>query len=1237
MDIELKCSKAFKAVLSFVAAGLLSMNITLVNAVPLDLSTVPLFLGTSVESNVILTLDDSGSMHWEYMPSDDWTYFIFPRATGIYGGSDYGNYVPEFDKTLSYSVRARSPDINLIYYNPTISYVPWPTDTGASMGDVSITCAPHNPYNTGAGCRDLTVNNTQTANWETYGGVASGFPAGVTTASGASRTFWPAVYYRYNGGVFNGTVDWIAASFAEVLITPAVNAYVGGSERTDCATPMLCTYNEEIQNFANWYTYYRSRVLTARAGIGRAFANQGTNIRVGFATINTGAKTIDGTASSRAMVRGVRTFSGAARATFYDDLYGHVMPTSGTPLRSALTAVGDYYSRADNDGPWSEDPGNTSATSHLECRQSFNILLTDGYWNGTNPGAGNVDNTAGSTITYSGPPAASFTYTPGPPYSDAYPDTLADTAMDYWVRDLRPSLANRVPTNPADDAFWQHMVNYTVGLGVEGTLDPVADLSGIEAGTTAWPNATAGNEERIDDLWHAGLNSRGGFFSAANPNEFASSLSDILSDIADRGPGSAASVALNTGSITSGSRVYQARFDSQNWTGELDALPINLDGSLGSADWEASSSIPAHGARVIVTYDGVNPQPFRWLDLSSAQQAMLVSPTVLDFVRGDVSYEERNISIAGKLILLALGLPTDGFRDRLDEDGNVNLLGDLVHSAPTYVGVTNFHYPDDWGTIGVNEPEDSSYYSSFVAGQQLANSGSGRTPLVYVGANDGMLHAFNADTGTEVFAYVPNQVFSNLKDLADPGYTHQFYVDGSPTTVDAYIGGGWKTILVSGLRSGGQGLFALDITDPTAFATEASAKDKVLWEFTDSDTDSVSTTNANFDSDLGYTFGQPSIVRMHNGKWAAIFGNGYNNTVDNEGDGAAGDSTTGNAVLYIVDLETGDLMKKIDTGEGSTADLTGNNYPNGLTEPAVVDIDGDSIVDYAYAGDLLGNLWKFDLTSTTAASWAVAYSQPFYNTCASTTCTAATFQPITSRPQVGLHPVSGLMIYFGTGKYFETGDNSSVGQTNQTFYGIWDQNNVTHTPFDRSDLLEQTILLEVGQFSQEERASTDLEIDWASHKGWFMDLYNHESGNTNNYGERQVSSSVLRNGRIIFTTLIPQENDPCSAGGTSWFMELDAISGARLPYTPFDLNDDGEFNDLDYIEVDIDGDGTNEKIPASGKKSKVGILPTPGIVSSADGKIEYKYESGSSGVIEIIVENPGENAPGRQSWRHLEN
>ena len=312
------------------------------------------------------------------------------------------------------------------------------------MGNVAVSCAPHNPFDTTKGCRDLTVNNTQQAEWESWDGSGTPF---TRTASNVSRTFWPAVYYQFNPA---GSPTWNVNDYTEVLITPGVASYPGGSDRTDCgATPTTCTYNEEVQNFANWYSYYRSRVLTSRAGIGRAFANQSTNVRVGFAAINVGSRTIDGVSSGRAVVRGVRPFAGTDRATFYSDLYGHVMQPAGTPLRTALRGVGRYFERADNNGPWSEEPGANKSTSHLECRQSFNILMTDGYYNGSSTGVGNVDNTAGATVT--GPtPTLPFTYAPGSPYSDTHSNTLADGAMDYWVRDLRPALANRVPTNTVD-------------------------------------------------------------------------------------------------------------------------------------------------------------------------------------------------------------------------------------------------------------------------------------------------------------------------------------------------------------------------------------------------------------------------------------------------------------------------------------------------------------------------------------------------------------------------------------------------------------------------------------------------------------------------------------------------------------------------------------------------------------------------------------------------------------------
>ena len=446
-----------------------------------------------------------------------------------------------------------------------------------------------------------------------------------------------------------------------------------------------------------------------------------------------------------------------------------------------------------------------------------------------------------------------------------------------------------------------------------------------------------------------------------------------------------------------------------------------------------------------------------------------------------------------------------------------------------------------------------------------------------------------------------------------------------------------------GLRGGGQGFFAIDITDPDAFSTEASAKNKVLWEFTDSDMDPGS-SNTNFDSDLGYTYGQASIVRLHNGKWAAVFGNGYNNTYDNDGDGAASDSTTGNAVLYIVDLETGGLIKKIDTGIGSSADLSGSNFPNGLSQPALVDFDGDSIIDYAYAGDLQGNVWKFDLTSATAASWGVAHSQPLFTACASNSCTASTFQPITSPLKVKYHPKSGIMIYFGTGKYFETGDNNPTGQTTQTFYGIWDKNVSTFTSFTRSSLLEQSITKELEFIDPDTsivlsdvRVTTDNTIDWSIHNGWYIDLLNQEGGNTNNYGERQVSSAILRGSRVMFSTLIPGDLDPCSPGGVSWFMVLDVFSGAQLPFTPFDFSGDGEFDQNDYVSVG----GTD--VPGSGRKSKVGITSTPGLLTKKDGN-EVAIFSGSGDkadpdgdIDEEVGLNGEEYAPGRESWRQLNN
>jgi type IV pilus assembly protein PilY1 len=243
---------------------------------------------------------------------------------------------------------------------------------------------------------------------------------------------------------------------------------------------------------------------------------------------------------------------------------------------------------------------------------------------------------------------------------------------------------------------------------------------------------------------------------------------------------------------------------------------------------------------------------------------------------------------------------------------------------------------------------------------------------------------------------------------------------------------------------------------------------------------------------------------------------------------------------------------------------------------------------------------------------------------------------VTTQPQIISHPrSSGYLVLFGTGKYIEVNDSTVINQTTQSYYAIWDTGSSSTNPSDRDDLLQQSIIKEVTASGSNFRITTDNNVSWfngtSGHRGWYFDLIT--SGN--NQGERQVSNSIIRNGRIIFTTLLPSA-DPCSFGGTSWLMELDAYSGARLTYSPFDVNNDNYFTADDYVNVgDIDGDGVDDYVPVSGKQSKVGIISTPTVIN-AQGDIEIKINFGSSSSTEITVENKGPGSNGRQSWRQLD-
>lgn len=681
------------------------------------------------------------------------------------------------------------------------------------------------------------------------------------------------------------------------------------------------------------------------------------------------------------------------------------------------------------------------------------------------------------------------------------------------------------------------------------------------------------------------------YFKVTNPAGLFDALGKVFEDAA-RSEGSASAIASNSTRLDTNTHVYQALFKSPAWSGQLFAIPLSASGVPGTPSWEAGSLIPAAAQRKIFTWDGGvwnsgAGATFTWAGLTGpattagTQQNLLGSEDVLNYLRGDQSKE--------------LGQTGGTFRRR------DTLLGDIVNSDPYFVAAESFGY--DQPGSGLPEAERLAYTT-------FLTTKASRTPMLYVGANDGMLHAINASNtqaaggGAEVFAYVPNAVMPNLKELANPDYVHRYYVDGPPNAGDAYLGGAWKTVLVGSLGAGGKALFALDITNPGSF--DAS---NVIWEYRDSAVP----------GDLGFVMHRPQIARLNDGHWYAIFGNGYN-------------STNQKAILYFVPLD------KSSSSPGVfklTLDNT-TGADNGLSEPALLDVNGDRIIDYIYAGDLKGNLWKVKVTNSSRSQWDSEFKSgttPAPLFVAKRTSSDATRQPITGPLEIGRPPPgsSGYMIYFGTGRYL---GNSDIGDLSvQTIYGIHDKagnnDNITTNP-GRNALQAQSFVFEGPRTSTDAslvRVASNTAVTYtgsSAKRGWYLDLVSPNAPAER--GERVVSFPLLRHGRVIFTSVVPSPA-PCEQGGYSWITELDAISGARLTYSVFDYTGDGLYNAGDHAKY-----GGVENPVSSKHLAGQGLIKSPTVISA--GEKEYKVGSGTAGGVIVIDEKGMEGAP-RSSWRQI--
>ena len=651
---------------------------------------------------------------------------------------------------------------------------------------------------------------------------------------------------------------------------------------------------------------------------------------------------------------------------------------------------------------------------------------------------------------------------------------------------------------------------YTIGGSGSDALvlkDPMlyaAKWGGFDASESVTTPSSASSWDKLNNTTGAagadGLPDN--YFYVTNPGILEASLDRALSGISDTTAGSAASAS--TATLQTGTSIYQGLFTPKSWTGDLLAYSLDPATLVLTQSWSAATQLGSKAAtsRVITTtsisttidaYGNSSTTrsgaAFRWANIGAAQKKFLgydsavagseaTAQNRLDYIRGDASNE---------------GADSGKFRVRTTK------LGDIVDSNPVYVGKPA-------GQYNASDRFLSAYMNSDFLTFRTSNKS--RTPVVYVGANDGMMHGFNATTGAEVLAYVPSQVYGAIATLSNQGYngSHKFSVNGSPEVADAQIGSAWKTVLVSGLRKGGKGIFALDVTNPANF-TEANASSLVLFEFLDSDDSS---------GDLGYIYGNPIIAKMANGKWAAIFGNGYN-------------STSEKAVLYIVYLKASGGSWAATDYVKLTAETGGSN---GLGPVTAFDVDLDGVPDAIYAGDLKGNLWKFNVASTDQSKWSVGLGgSPLAIACSASPCSSSNRRPITSAPAVTWHPndTSTTLVYFGSGQYLEKGDTQTSAI--DAMYGVWD-NNIATT---RADYQSQYLSTSATDST---RTVTNTAITWGSgagkKMGWVEDLPQK--------GERQTGAITVLGGTVFYNTFLPNTN-LCDCGGTGYLMAVSYLNG----------------------------------------------------------------------------------------------
>lgn len=1188
---------------------------TAVHATPTDLASAPInyLRSTKVLPNIMFILDDSGSMQWSYM------------------GDEVA--INNYENKIGY----RSHLCNKIFFNPRLIYTRPVYANGSPYPQQNFFNAMYDGFLSDAIRIDLSREFMAWRSSETSPAVPAGAAytsdcwkgnGACATSGGVENIGEAAYYFDYKGNQRTRLGDNSSEDHCKDTDFDFSTSGISNWTKVTVQDPA------QRENFANWFSYHRTRILTMKSAVTLSFRELDDNFRVGFSTIS-----YSGIDSNNANFLAITKFDATQKEKFYNKLVA-IKPVSSTPLRAALAKAGQLY--AGKLLPAANDPVQYS------CQRNFSILSTDGYWNtgAESPqygpkkidgitdvgnqdntlerprydGAGNLANShtpiivarltvslirdlgfsytwvkdikiggrsivsQGASVLHTGSTndvaaeAANLadylasvvrsegyrasaednviylSFTEGRaipadvpvvivegslnvtaeafreiPTSSRSRNTLADVAAYYYQTDLRNPADNncRGALNLCPDTVQsasnshegrhQHMVTYTLGLGANGVLRyqenydsaPSGDFHDIASGDRNWPDPIYFNgAERIDDLWHAAVNGGGKYFNAQNTDALASSLSTTLRAIR-ASTSASASATTSSQELTKGDdTLFITRYRSVRWDGELEARKLSLaDGSIGQKIlWSAQAlldkAVSAESdTRTVLLYAETSAsrlKPFRWRDLDTAEQTYFTAPCrspiklsqcerlptalakqaggerLINFLRGQHQYEDRPANI-----------------DRLYRERE-HVLGALINAQPVFVGRPAFRYVD-------------ANYAAFRDGQQAS-----RKPMLYAAANDGMLHAFNAGSGLEEWAFIPRGVLPNLIRLADQSYATNFryLLDGSPVVGDICPRAPeatcdktqWSTILVGGLAAGGREYYALDVTDPD--------HPKALWRF-----------GVENDADMGFSLGKPIITKQANGRWIIVVASGYNNISPGDGEGH----------LFVLDAATGEKIKKLTTGAG------GSITPSGLAQiNAWVDSPLDNTALRFYGGDLLGNLWRFDIDDRVppAGQEAVLLANFMLESKA---------QPITTRPELSeirLGDQAIPVISVTTGKYLGISDLSDISL--QSIYSIKDElvaQSLVGDARTNAKVIRQSL-----RQNNNVRTISSNAVNWKTDFGWYVDFIVDD----NLTGERVTIDPQQQLGILRVVSNTPTPGACGNDGSSSWIYSFDYRNGQHL-------------------------------------------------------------------------------------------